>query len=400
MRKPKIMSEIFRDRDYIKDVKGDIYQVIGSIHPRDKVLALQKYQKVDETQTPQEHKEYIPEDILSAVKNHPMRYWVENNTENRYIRILPNYSSESAQINISNHPYMSHSSVFNMGLIQIPKENIQTHYNPQKRFQELLDTISKGTMEEKRSLDALERETIEIGYLLEDFFKIDLNNVGITGSLLWHAHHEQSDIDLMIYGNLNRKRIVNKGSQISREGSRLRQYMKIEILPMAQKLSLKTGLPMEECFVFIYNKPYLFYHNNRKFSITFAPTELELVKSPLYVLNSSFKKIEPIKIHAIVKNSEWGFYYPGIFEIECTSIESNLHKKLKPPLSKEDISRLMVYEHELVGYYQEGDLIEIKGLLQKATNVPRFDNLDLHTTYQVLVGGHETFGDEYVRVID
>jgi len=36
------MKEIFQDRDYLQDVKGDIYQVIGSIHTKEGIFALQK----------------------------------------------------------------------------------------------------------------------------------------------------------------------------------------------------------------------------------------------------------------------------------------------------------------------------------------------------------------------
>jgi len=71
-------------------------------------------------------------------------------------------------------------------------------------------------------------------------------------------------------------------------------------------------------------------------------------------------------------------------------------KKKNSPLN---ITRLIVYEHELVGYYKKGDIVEIRGLLQEGINVPNFNDLKPVKTYQILVGGQETFGNEYIRLI-
>ena len=387
------MKEIFQDRDYLQDVKGDIYQVIGSIHTNEGIFALHKYKKVSPKESQNTHQKLIPsDDPISKVKNHEFRYWKQKGSNDLFIRILPNYSSKSAGANIEQNLYKTFSPIFQMSMIIIPHNQILKHWKPQQRFKELLSTFTSKNFSEIQKLDNLEREAIEVGITLESFFNIDISKIGITGSILWNAHHKNSDIDIMIYGSEFAK-IVNSTKIISAEGKGLRRFKKIEILPLAQKMAIKTGLPMEECFEYIYKKNYLFFFNNRKISITFAPNLQELLRYPLFSPGTIFKSIKNIIIQAKIESCEFGYYYPSLYKISCKNNNE------ETSFDSSDITRLMVYEHELVGYYKNGDNVEIRGLLQECINVPNFNDLKPIKTYQILVGGQETFGNEYIRII-
>jgi len=339
------MKEIFQDRDYLQDVKGDIYQVIGSIHTKEGIFALHKYKKVSPEETQNTHEKFIPsDDPISKVKNHEFRYWKQKESNDLFIRILPNYSSKSASANIEQNAYRSFSSIFQIPMIIIPRNKIVKHWKPQQRFKELISRFASKEFSEKQKLDKLERETIEVGITLESFFNINISKIGITGSILWNAHHENSDIDIMIYGTEFTK-IVYNNKKLSAESKGLRRFKKIEILPLAEKMAIKTGLPMEECFEYIYRKNYLFFFNNRKVSITFAPNLQELLRYPLFSPETSFKSLKNVTIQAKIESCEYGYYYPSLYKISCIKIKD---EKNYSPL---DISRLIVYEHELVGYY-------------------------------------------------
>ena len=403
----------YRDRDYIQDIKGDIFQVIGSIHPKQGTIALRKYQKVKAEQDIAVYKSLIPgNDPISQVKNHTLQYWIQKETNDHFIRVLPNYSSKSAEENMDQHDYTSFSSIFQMDLLMIPPAKILHHWNPQERMQDLIKNernLSK--------LDSLERQTLDVIYNLKEIYGINLDQVGLTGSMLWNSHHERSDIDLMLYGKENLQKIMNgpklKGMETYVEKSQLveedpiedkiiqipkglRGYLKVELMPLAEKMEIKTGLPFGECFSYLFEKKYLFFHNNRKVSITFAPTLSELIFSPLYILDSQFINVPlsgPLIVSAEIVDDEWGSFYPGVFKIACEDIMGDLNL----PCKKEDITRLMIWEHELVGYYKKSDKVVIKGQLQLCKNVPKFQGTETHTTYQILVGGRETFGKEYIR---
>ena len=378
------MKEIFQDRDYFQDVKGDIYQVLGSIHFKKGIFALQKYKKVSPKETQEIHEKLVySEDPISLVKNHNFRYWKQIDSGDLFIRILPNYSSKSAENNIKQNSYKSFSTIFQIPMIIVPRTKIVKHWKPKQRFKELLSKFASNEFEDKRNLDKIERQAIEVGITLESFFNINISEIGLTGSILWRAHHEFSDIDIMVYGKEFNKIIKHKG-KLSAEGKGLRSFNKIEILPLAEKMAIKTGIPMEECFEYIYKKNYLFFFKNRKVSITFAPNLSEILRNPLFSQETVFKTVRPINIKAQIESCEYGYYYPGLFKIKCDD---------------EKITRLMIYEHELIGYYNEGDTVEIRGLLQECINVPDFNDLNSIKTYQVLLGGQETFGNEYIRLL-
>ena len=219
--------------------------------------------------------------------------------------------------------------------------------------------------------------------------------MGVSGSILWEAHHAHSDIDMMVYGHRNRIKLFESSNLPSDQEVGLRRIRKIEIYPMAQKMSIKSGLSLEDCFVHIYQKPYLFFFRERKISITFAPLPQELVKCPLYLPDTRFEALGPCHLRGRILADDWGYDYPGLFAISVDRMF-----KFPPSHSQaaQNITRLLVYEHEFVGNFHPGDEIDIKGLLQVAQQVP--DYISPHitmNTFQVLVGGLETFGNEYIR---
>ncbi|MCF2138572.1 MAG: hypothetical protein K9W44_00785 [Candidatus Lokiarchaeota archaeon] len=420
---------IFRDRDYFQDVHGDLYQVLGSIHLSDRVFALEKYHRLEKSEfltNPSKKNEglsefdlikiqqnvSIPINPLEEVSPHKFRIWIQKDTGDQFYRILPNYSSISAKNNIAENRYASFSTIFQRNMIMVPKKDITIHWIPNQRLHELTDWFEgrlSEQLEKLRTFDSLERECIEVSICISDIFNISLSNIGVTGSLLWKGHHSESDIDLMIYGHENSRKILdfsyqeyssldgNDQNAQKIEHSYLRRYNKMEILPIAQKLSLKSGLSMEECFEQILYKPYLFFYRDRKISITFAPSLQNLPKCPLFLPSSHFKSLGMCRIQLKVESDEWGFDYPGLFSVEVKKV---LHTS--PNLEKiaKQVKRLMVYEHEFIGFYRVGDIIEVKGILQKASKVPDYTNSwDIIDTYQILVGASESFGNEYIRKI-
>ncbi|MHA1521094.1 MAG: hypothetical protein ACTSRK_13000 [Promethearchaeota archaeon] len=392
--------EIFRDRDYLQDENGDIYQVLGSVHFPQGILALQKYKRVMDSESEINRVKFALQGLdnpLQNVKTHQFRLWVQKNTQDKFARILPNYTSIAADQNMRNNPYCQFSPVFNRELLLIPRNAITTHWKPEIRLRSLLHTIEKGSFEERQNLDTLERETVEVALTLNSLFNIPLKDMGVSGSILWDSHHDQSDIDMMIYGQQNRKRLFESSNLPSDQGTGLRKIRKIEIYPLAKKMSVKSGLSFEDCFVHIYHKPYLFFFRERKISITFAPLPLELVRCPLYLPETRFEELGPCHFRGHILADDWGYDYPGLFAI---SVDEVIKSPSSHPQAAKNVTRLLVYEHEFVTYFHPGDEIEVKGLLQVAHKVPDYGspqvNLD---TYQILVGAVETFGNEFIQII-
>ena len=370
----------FFDRDYFQDNLGDIYQVFGSIHPPEGIFALQKYHLVEAP---------LPDHF----------YWVQKFTQKIFERMIPNYSAESAAHNIAQSSYQQFSSIFQTNMIVVPRSQIEIHWEPRARFQALMRTFISGTFNEKLQLDDIERETLDVAVLFLDTFDLHESNMGISGSLLWEGQHENSDIDLVIYGWQDTKKILDLGSTLQFDAKNLRKPRNAELLSKAEKMIPKTGLSADECFANLFHKPFLFYHKDRPVSIMFVPTLEELIHSPLYTVESQFESIGLISLQARIISDQWGYFYPGVFAIEGQtftpiSLESDIE------ILPNEITRLFISEYENVGYYGNNDIVEIQGLLQICRNVPDFNSPKLITTYQILVGSNEYYGQEYVRVIN
>jgi hypothetical protein len=100
-----------------------------------------------------------------------------------------------------------------------------------------------------------------------------------------------------------------------------------------------------------------------------------------------------------LKTDTYEYFLPGILEIDTIEIIALELKDDFLKLQPKQITRVMIFEQEFIGYYKTGDLIEISGLLQYAENIPAYSGYDLTSTYQVMLGGHETYGREYIRLL-
>ena len=330
---------------------------------------------------------------------YPTMFWVQKETEDVFIRVLPTYSSKAAHLNIQSHRYRQQSTIFNYDLIQVPRKQIHKVYRPTDRLNQILHTFQKGTFSDKQALDSVERQALEAALCISELYEIPVENMGLTGSILWNAQHNLSDIDLVLYGLDAVKKYLAVKDAPNSDQRGIRSFKKIELLPLAEKMIKRTGLPLEECFEYQYRKPHLLFHNDRRVSISFVPTINELIKFPAYVLESQFNSFGKVIIRAKLKTDTYEFFLPGILEIDTTEIVVLEHKEDFLELQPKQITRVMIFEQEFIGYYKTGDLIEISGLLQYAKNIPAFSGFDLINTYQVMIGGHETYGREYIRLL-
>lgn len=365
----------FFDRDVIIDTNGDIYQVMGSIHPPEVVLATPKYRKI-----------LVPEPNQF--------YWQRKKTSECFQRIIPQYSTLAITESIQKDTYRHFSTIFQRDLIQIPRSQISEHLSPKTRLTELYDCFRKGSFAEKHELDNIERETLDITSILIEEFGLSEADLGISGSILWGGQHINSDIDITIYGLTAQNKFSKYSKRFQSQSKGLRSFSLLELMTKAEKWAEKSGLSVEECFDYLHQKSYLFYFKNRFVSLIFVPSQEELIAYSPYLLDSQFFNVRPITIQATIRTDRWGLYYPGLYGIQCDAILDDEFENLP---SKQNITRLLVFEHENVGYYSIGDKVEIAGLLQKCENVLVGNGFEIGITYQLVVGTMETFKHEYVR---
>ncbi|PHS03027.1 MAG: hypothetical protein COA78_19505 [Blastopirellula sp.] len=149
----KSAARKFRDKDYLLTAAGLIFNVLGYHHTNDKITAGLKYINGDKW----EHS-YL--DSINWLKQHHPEYvdrWIE-----------------------------------------VPLAKIDTHLCPQQRLAELIQTPLVSSDEH-----GLLAKSVKLIQKLSEFFRIPIQDFGLTDSLLWGHGTETSDIDVVVYGKSN-----------------------------------------------------------------------------------------------------------------------------------------------------------------------------------------------------
>jgi predicted nucleotidyltransferase len=346
-----IQKKKYRDWDHLKDHQGNCFRVVGSLHPHSGV-----------------HVQWQPDEFSSETPPFP--------------------SSQFFQSANFNPP----------PIMEIPYDEIQSVISPLETFQAILFIVEQGSFEQRRQLSVKERETIEAGLSISHKYQVDIHAIGVTDGVIIPEQPNTSEIHLVVYGHANAKKIVAAPFRLSSTGSGLRSLMKIEIFPEAEQLALNTGQSLEDCFHMLYYRYDQFYLHNRPIHLSFVPNFTDIAHFRSYDKNSIVESTTfSVKITATISEDAWGCFYPYFYEIaDVTILEHNPISKSPNFPHAPSITRLVILDHEVFGYYQKGDLIEAMGSLQYCKNLLRSTTSTQSATYQVILGGPESYEGEYV----
>ena len=160
-----------REGDILKDLNGIIFDVKGLVHPPEKIIAFPRF-------IPDSHGNRMQEKVT-------------------YRKVY----SMSARFRFleQNFPQLIfYDSIFGEKLCEVPLENVKHHYKPVNRLRELQCS---------EKLDGLERDALEFLELLKEHANVPWSKIGISGSLLVKLHTPNSDIDPVIYGSENCRKV-------------------------------------------------------------------------------------------------------------------------------------------------------------------------------------------------
>jgi predicted nucleotidyltransferase len=183
--------------DYIQIEKGVIFDVKGLVHTPQKVIAFPRF---------------LP-DSGGDRKRGNICYRKIYSISERF---------EFLQQNLPE--FIVHDPVFDEKLCEVPLEDVKRHYRPVNRLEELRHS---------GDLDALERNALEFMELLKSDAKTPWNALGISGSLLVKLHTPNSDIDPIIYGTENSRKVYEAlGSSMQNSKSNVKTYRAEELLKL------------------------------------------------------------------------------------------------------------------------------------------------------------------------
>jgi len=172
-----------REGDLIETYDGNIFDVKGLVHP--------------------------PDMIIAFIRFTPDRTGERRKGNTRYKKVYP-LNERYALLRQKFPQYLVFDPVFNQCLCEVPNEMVKKHYQPSTHLGRLL---------RKSDLDDLGKQTIDLAQLLHEKAGAKWSALGVSGSLLVGLHTAKSDIDLVVYGSQNCRKVYNALKLLVRDGT-------------------------------------------------------------------------------------------------------------------------------------------------------------------------------------
>ncbi|MEM4298344.1 MAG: hypothetical protein QW815_08260 [Nitrososphaerota archaeon] len=330
-----------RDHDYFETTDGWIFLVLGDIHPAGRVWSLLKY---------------VPGNGM----------WGEG--DKKFVRVIRQYTvSELLKIinflEESQPSYVYQDPTVSAKVIAPPTSRITKVYSSKKRLIELMSRPTNNRLESL--LVSLVERISGVSGVPTDCF-------GVTGSILPGIHHQDSDIDLVVYGAENVWRVLEAFKELQREGE-------VALLGDSDpekwviRAASRYPIPAHDLRKLATNVINKGIYSGVHFSIHGVREEPahrygEVVYSPLGMA----------KVRARVVDARESLFTPAVYFVED---------------GDGSIDRIVCYDMMLAGVLRESDSVEAYGKLE----VARRNGEEVWR--QILIGSYEGAGREYIRIL-
>ena len=311
----------FYAKDFIETAEGLIFAVVKNGVEQNKVLCFLRYVYLD---------------------NH----WQKVGT------------AQANQLLKKHYPqYLHYSKVLDASLHAVNAEQIVQHYQPKQRLQELLDLPGFKNLE---GLDQVCTDLIALCQLFQQA-GVDLNHVGVTGSLLIGTQKSSSDIDLVIY---------NRASfQQARQATE--SLIKDHKLHALTQQNWTDAFQRRDCEL---NFADYVWHEQRKYNkgmINQHKFDLSLLEETLEI-TEPYSKLGAVTLTVQISDDSYSFDYPARFSL--------LHPKIKT---------ILCFTATYNGQAQAGEWVEVAGQLEVSASGDK----------RIVVGSSREARGEYIKVL-
>lgn len=339
----------FRDHDYVETEESFFFTVVGYLHPPDGVLAYLKY---------------VP-------GKGPWRR--DGLTFKRIIQI---YSMEeligSIKLLKEDRPYyVRYDPVIGEEMSFVPNNRIKKHYST-------ID-IAKG-LRKKEQPDPIEARALELMDILSNISGISTEKFGITGSLLVGIHHEESDVDIVVEGRDECKKLIESLNSTDQVNciTRLRDKDKAKWISTCTK---KYPLSIEDLARLSSRIRNKYVYKGQVFSIHGIKAYQDIKESYGEII---YRRIGIGRAIAEVEDVSDSYFTPAIYRIRVIDYSG--------PVSN-DIREVACFDTNFAFMFKEGDVIEVLGKLERV-----YDKRSNETYLRINVGSFVAASKEYIRL--
>lgn len=336
------MGRPLRDHDYFETSDDWIFCVIGDVHPPGRVFSFLKY---------------VPGEG-------PWTF-----SGKTYRRVMGIYSVEellrSMDFIRANRPeYLYYDETVQETITAPPTFMIRRAFYPDIKAREIIENGPR---------DGLEGIAAELIRLLSEDSGVSPSMFGVTGSLLLGNHHEDSDVDLLVYGLEEFWSVMESIDSLSRRDV-LRLFRDALVDSWVSRASRKYPLlRLEEIRALssrVVNKG---YYRGRRFSI------YGVRQRPIHRYGEV--------MYYSVGNAR------GVFEIESARESGFTPAIYMVGENDYGVDRIVTYDMMLACMFRPGDIVEASGKLEYAVKNGG------ESWRQLLVGSFRNAGKEYIKII-
>ena len=200
-----------REGDLIKTKSGVIFDVKGVVHPPDKIIAFPRY---------------IPS--LEGKRRE---------MGGSYVKVY-NLNERFEYLKKAAPSLIVFDQVFGEALCEVPRKAVTKHYMPVQKLSELRKT---------EELSDLEQKAVLLAELLRKVAVIPWESIGVSGSIMAGLFTTQSDIDPIVYGAENCRRVYAAlESMLEDESSLFKRYTQNELQVLFEFRSKDTLMSFED----------------------------------------------------------------------------------------------------------------------------------------------------------
>ncbi len=297
-----------------------------------------------------------PEGLIFAVVAHG----IEQDKVLSFLRYVHNgkhwqkHATDSANDFLKHHhpKYVHYSEALDAHLHAVCIDDIVKHHQPKQRLRQLLQT---------KTQDVVEQDLVALCDLLHQQ-GLDLNNLGITGSVLVGVQKPGSDLDLVCYGRdaFQQCRAITLN------------LIKLGHVQMLSESDWQNSFERRACALSY--EDYV-WHEQRKCNkavINGRKFDLNFIDRSMSSEITRYQKRGPITLQCRVINDDYGFDYPAEFVIDHAHISS-----------------VVSFTATYTGQAFLGELIEVVGTLE----------ISAQGQQRIVVGASREAEGEYIRVI-
>jgi len=320
-----------RESDLLETNDNIFFDVKGSVHPPNRVVAFIRY---------------VPDSVGNRERD-----------EKRYSKIYA--LSKRYDLLKRNYPqYLVNDPVFNTLLCEVPVEDIKQHYQPAQGLQDLRN---------RNNLDETETTALQFMEHLRENAGVHWSKLGVSGSILVKLHEASSDIDLTVYGSETGYRVqAAMKEMLEDKNSPFKAYKMDGLLELFDFRSKDTIISFEDFFRTDSRKVSHGKFKGRDFFIRFVKDLNEISEQYGSII---YRPEGRARIKATVVDDSESLFTPCSYKLaNVTNIEGT---KVGP------IEEIVSFRGRFCEQARNGETVSAEGKLERVTQEGKHDHVRL-----------------------